>query len=80
MTADEHAVTDGDALVRFTFCVEHHAVVDHDIVADTDLRGMAERDVGAEEHVAAAGAQQIGDTGGIGAADRGRRPGGWPAS
>ena len=40
--------------------VEQAVIVDHDVVADADLVRMAQGDVLAEDHVAAAGAEQPG--------------------
>ena len=57
---DEHAAADGDALVPVALGVEQAVIVDHHVVADADAMRMAQGDVLAEDHAAAARAEQPG--------------------
>ena len=53
VAADEHAVADDDAAVVGALGVEAALIVDDHVVADADLVRMAQRDVHAEDDVAA---------------------------
>src|SRR5439155_8920560 len=58
VAADEDTVADGDAAVRFAFCVEEAVVVDHDVVAEANLVRMSQHDVLTEDDVAPARAEE----------------------
>src|SRR5262245_12456489 len=58
VAADEHAIADFDAGIGRALGVEQTLIVDHDVSADTNLVRVTERDMLAEDHVAAARAEE----------------------
>ena len=80
VAADEDAVADGDALVVGALRIEAAQVVDDDVVADVNLVRMPERDVDAEDDVAADASRAPADTASIAGTGRARRAPSWPAA
>ncbi len=60
ISTDEDTVSNGDATVVGTLGIETAVVIDHDIVTDANLVGMAEHDVLPEDHVPSHPSQEPG--------------------